>query len=280
MSPEEFQDITYKKDGTGLVILTLNRPERKNSMSRLTFLELFYAVDALEKDDGAHVMIITGAVDIEYHDVKKEAFSSGGNFTRKALDNASDAVKAEMNFSDIAQRKLTMKMWSCDKPIIAAINGLAIGAGITMPLSGCDLIYASEHAWVQFPFVQLGILPEFSYTYLMPRLVGYQKANEIALFGEKITAQEALQLGFINKVLPHEELLDFAKERASKLMPPNGPGLAVRLTKTALHQPYIEAIAKSLELENDGLLKAMGSKDFVEFVRAKMEKRKPEFMGC
>lgn len=280
MSPEEFQDIVYEKDDSGLVTVTLNQPKRKNAMSMVTFLELFYAVDHLEKDDSAHAMIVTGSKDPDNDDPAGEAFSSGGYFSPKALDNASDEVKAEIDFTDIAQKKVTLKMWTCDKPIIGAVNGYAIGAGVTLPLSCFDLIYASEHAWFQFPFVQLGILPELAFTYLMPRMVGYQKANEIAFFGEKILAEEARELGFVNKVVPHAELLDFAKSQAARLMPPNAPGMAVRLTKKALHEPYIEAIAKSLEIENDGLLKAVSSHDFAESSKAKKEKRKPVYKGA
>lgn len=279
MAPDSFQDISYEKDENGIVTVLLNTPARKNAMSMATFVELVHAVDNLEQDDTAYAMIITGAKDPNNDDPSREAFSSGGYFHPKAMEGVSDEVKAEIDPTDIAQKRLTLKMWQCDKPIIGAINGLAIGAGVTMPLSGCDLIYASEHAWFQFPFVQLGIVPELAYTYLMPRMVGYQKAAEIAFFGERIPAQEAAEIGFVNKVVPHSELLTFAKAQAARLCPPNAPGLAVKLAKKAMHEPYIEALEKALKLENDGLLASVVSHDFQESTKAKIEGRKPEYKG-
>ena len=94
-----------------------------------------------------------------------------------------------------------------------------------------------------------------------------------------MTAQEAFDLGLINKILPHDDLIPYAKEMALKLIPPGGPGLAVRLTKRAFHQPYIEAVAKSLDLENEGLNKAVMTKDFTEATLARKEKRDPVYRG-
>jgi enoyl-CoA hydratase/carnithine racemase len=279
MNPTEFNDIQYEKDADGIVTLTLAQPKRKNAMSPVTFLELYYAVEALEHDDKAYAMIITGAKDPDITDPRKEAFSSGGYFHPKAMEGVSDVIKSELDLTDIAQKRCTLKFWRCEKPIIAAVNGFAIGAGVTMPLSGCDLIYASEHAWFQFPFVRLGIIPELAFTYLMPRMVGFQKASELALFGEKISAKEAQELGFVNRVVPHEDLISYAKQRALLLAPPHGPNKAVKAAKRALHQPYIDAIESALDIENKGLQQTTVSSDFVEANMARMQKRNPVFSG-
>jgi enoyl-CoA hydratase/carnithine racemase len=279
MKIEEFQDIHYEKDDQGIVTITFNTPKRKNAMSYLTFLELFWAVDIMEKDETAKAMIMTGAKDPDNADPAREAFSSGGYFSIDVLEKLPDEIKSQIDMTDIAQKKLTVRMFEFEKPVIAAINGLAIGAGFTLPLSCADLIYLSEHAWIRLPFVNLGIVPEFALTYLLPRTIGFQRAKEIVYFHKKITAREALELGLVNDVLPHDELLPTARERALQLIPPKGAGLAVRLTKRAFNRPYIEAIKKALDIENEGLNKGVTTRDFGEGVLARMEKRDPVFTG-
>ena len=280
MKVEDFKDILYEKDeGTGIVTVTLNTPKRKNSMSFITFLELFYAVDAMEKDDAARAMVITGARDPDSNDPANEAFSSGGYFNFKIIEEIPEAIKDEIDLTDIAQKRLCLKMFGFDKPVIAAINGLAIGAGFTMPLSGADLIYMSEHAWIELPFVGLGILPEFALTYFLPRVMGFQRAKEIVYFRKRIPAQQALEWGWVNGVVPHGELLPLAKETAQKLVPPEGPGLAVKLAKRAFHKPYVDAVAKALDVENQGLNQAVMTYDFGESLKARKEKRSPVFRG-
>lgn len=280
MRIEEFKDIRYEKDvETGIVTLTINQPKRKNAMSSLTFLEMFWAVEHMEQDDTALALIITGAKDPDVNDPEKESFSSGGYFSPHALDGVSDEVKQQIDFQDIAQKKLTLKMWEFEKPVIAAINGLSIGAGFTMPFGCADLIYASEHAWFRLPFVNLGIVPEFSITYLLPRLLGPQKAKEIMYFGDKKTAQEFYELGLINKVVPHGELLEYSKKMALRLIPPGGAGLAVKLTKKAIHQPVVDNITTALDIENEGLNAAVSTEDFFEGMAARAQKRPPVYKG-
>jgi enoyl-CoA hydratase/carnithine racemase len=281
MKREEFNDILYEKnESTGIVMVTLNAPERKNAMSFITSLELFYAVQAMEEDDGARAMIITGAKDPDNADPTKEAFSSGGYFTPELFKNIPEEIQNEVDLTDLAAKKLCLKMFNFEKPVVAAINGMAIGAGFTMPLSGADLIYMSEHAWIEFPFVgRLGILPEFALTYFLPRMMGFQKAKEIVFFPKRIPAQQALEWGWVNEVVPHDELIPHAQEIARKLIAPEGPGLAVKLAKRAFHQPYIDAVTKALDVENQGLGQTMKSHDFGEGMKARKEKRPPVFKG-
>jgi enoyl-CoA hydratase/carnithine racemase len=279
MNVNEFNDIVYAKDDCGIVTVTLNTPKRKNALSAYTFLELWWAVEAMAKDDGAHVMIMTGAKDPAGADPTKEAFSSGGYFNPDATANLSDEIKAQINFTDIAQKKLTARMWEFDKPVIAAVNGLCIGGAFTMCLSCADLIYVSEHAWASLPFVGLGIIPELASSYLLPRLVGFQRAKEIMYFAERYTAQQLFELGLVNRVLPHDELLPYARERALKLIPPQAAGWAVRQCKRTLHEPLLKDITTALDLENVGLNQAFTTSDFTEALMARMEKRPPVFKG-
>jgi enoyl-CoA hydratase/carnithine racemase len=280
MKVEEFKEIRYQKEDNGIVTVTLNMPKRKNAMSSYTFFELFWAVEAMEKDETARVMILTGAKDPDSNDPANEAFSSGGYFNPAAFAGLSEEIKAQIDFTDIAQKKLTSKMFRFDKPVIAAVNGLAIGGAFTMCLSCCDLIYCSEYAWASLPFVGLGIIPELASSYLLPRLIGFQRAKEIMFFAERITAQELFELGLINKVLPHDQLLPYARERALKLIPPQGAGYAVRLAKRALHKPLLEAVTTALDLENQGLNEAFKTGDLLEALTARKEKRAPAFKGA
>jgi enoyl-CoA hydratase/carnithine racemase len=284
MKVEEFRDIRYEKESdTGIVTLTLNTPKRKNALSFYTFLELFWAVESMDRDEEAKVMIITGAKDPDSNDPRNEAFSSGAYLTFESPGEGDpmsrDEIKAQIDTTDRTQKKLTLRMWQLDKPVIAAINGLAIGGGLTFPLACADLIYLSEFAWARLPFVSLGIIPEFASSFLLPRLMGFHRAKEIIYLGEKLSAQELLQLGLVNKVLPHDDLIPYAREMALRLIPPQGAGYAVRLTKRILHKSLIEAVTQALDRENQGFDQAVSTQDFSEAITARMAKRQPVFKG-
>jgi enoyl-CoA hydratase/carnithine racemase len=284
MKVDEFRDIRYEKESdTGIVMLTLNTPKRKNALSFYTFLELFWAVEAMDQDEEAKVMIITGAKDPDSNDPRNEAFSSGAYLTFEPPGEndpmSRDEIRAQIDTTDRTQKKLTLRMWQLDKPVIAAINGLAIGGGFTFPLACVDLIYISEFAWARLPFVSLGIIPEFASSFLLPRLLGFHRAKEIIYLGEKLSAQELLQLGLVNKVLPHDDLIPYAREMALRLIPPQGANYAVRLAKRILHKPLIEAVAQALDRENQGFDEAVSTQDFSEAITARMAKRPPVFKG-
>ncbi len=280
MKVGEFKNIIYDMDDeTGIVTVTINKPEIKNALSLLVLLELYWAVDAVESDESVKAMIITGAKPLDSNDPAGEAFSSGGYFNLADLEALDDKTKSDIDLTDIAQKRLCLKMWQLDKPVIAAINGLAIGGGFTIPLACADLIYVSEHAWVKLPFINLGLIPELASSYLLPRLVGFQRAKEIIFFGEKISASKLHEMGLVNEVLPHNDLIRHAKQMALKLIPPRGAGLATRLAKQAMHKPLIEAVTKALDIENEGLNKTIASADFWEALAARKEKREPLFKG-
>ena len=280
MNVDEFTNIVYEKDAeTGIVTVTINRPEIRNALTLVVLLELYWAVDNIEKDDTVTAMIITGAKTPDSDDPTGEAFSSGGYFNLADFESLDEKTKGEIDLTDIAQKKLCLKFWQLDKPVIAAINGLAIGGGFTVPLACADLIYVSEHAWVKLPFINIGLIPELASSYLLPRLVGFQRAKEIIFFGEKLPAPKLYDMGLVNKVLPHDELIPYAKKMALKLIPPQGAGLATRLAKQAFHKPLIEAVTKALDIENEGLNKTIASADFWEALAARKEKREPVFKG-
>jgi enoyl-CoA hydratase/carnithine racemase len=272
MNIEDFEDIDYNKEDNGICTAMLNKPERRNAVSYLTFLELYTILEDMERDKQTKVLIITG-------NPEGNAFSSGGYFEPNFFKTVQKEIREEIDLMDIAQKKLCLKLWNFYKPVIVAINGLAIGGAITMPLSGADLIYMAEDAWLGFYFGKRAIIPEFGANFILPFLVGFQKAKEICFFGEKITAQKAYELGLINKILPREELLPYARKQALKLIPPNGPSLSIRLMKKTMHAYFIPILEQTLDLENKGLRKTFRSKDFMESMNALKQKRDPHFIG-
>jgi enoyl-CoA hydratase/carnithine racemase len=270
MNIEDFEDIKYEKEENGICTVTFSQPERRNAVTYITFLELYYVIEDMEKDKNAKVLIITG-------DPKGDAFTSGGYFKPEMFHKMQKYP--EIDLMDIAQKKLCLKLWDFQKPVIVAINGMAIGGGVTMPLAGADLIYMAEDAWLGFYFARNAIIPEFGATFLLPFLIGFQRAKEICFMGKQISAQEAFDLGLVNKVLPKGELMAYSREQALKLIPPHGPSMALKLMKKTMHSYYRDILDKFLDLENKALRKTFASKDFNEAMKAIKEKREANFKG-
>jgi enoyl-CoA hydratase/carnithine racemase len=270
MNVDEFEDIAYQKEENGICTAMFSQPKRRNAVTYLSFLELFYVIEDMEKDKNAKVLVITG-------DPKGEAFTSGGYFKTEMFHKMQKYP--EIDLMDIAQKKLCLKMWDFQKPVIVAINGMAIGGGVTMSLAGADLIYMADDAWLGFYFARNAIIPEFGATFLLPFLIGFQKSKEICFMGKKISAQEAYDLGIVNKVLPKEELMPFSRDQALRLIPPHGPSLALKLMKKTMHSYYRGILDNTLDLENKALRKTFASKDFNEAMNAIKEKREANFKG-
>ena len=274
MNIEDFEDIIYKKEENGICTITFNRPERRNALSYVTFLEIQTALDDMEKDKNAKVLILTGSPE-------GRAFSSGGYFNMKMVTDIPEDIMKDIDLMDIAQKKTCMKFWNFKKPVIAAINGLALGAGFIMPLAGADLIYMADDpkTYLGLIFVKRAIVPEFGLSFLLPFYVGFQKAKEILYFGDKIHAKEAEKLGLINKALPPEELLPFVRKQAERLIPPKGPSLSLKLMKKTMHDYFREIISSTLDKENEALQAAFKTHDMRESTKALMQKREPIFKG-
>lgn len=272
MNIEDFNDIVYEKGEDGICTITFNRPERRNAFTHVTFLEIETVLEDMENDKDAQVLIMKGSEE-------GNAFSSGGFFDIKALSSIDPEIRKELDLTDIAQKKLSMKLWNFSKPIIAAINGLAIGAGITLPLLGADLIYMAADAWLGFYFIKRAVVPEFSISFLLPFYVGFQKAKEIMYFGDKIMAEEALNLGLVNDVIAGDKLIEHCHNIAKRLIPPNSPTISIRMMKKIMHEPFRKYLADTLDLENEGNQAAFKTADFRESTRALKEKRDPKFKG-
>ncbi|MFX0033818.1 MAG: enoyl-CoA hydratase/isomerase family protein [Candidatus Hodarchaeota archaeon] len=270
MKLDDIQDIIYEKEENGICTATINIPERKNAMSFVTFLELVTILDDMETDKNARVLIITG---------KGDSFSSGMYFNLNLFTKIPQDIMKNIDLEDLAQKKLCMRMWNFPKPIIAAINGLAVGAGFTMPLAGADLIYMAEDAWIGFYFARRAVIAEFASHFILPLYIGFQKAKELLYYGKKISAQEALKLGLINKILPKDKLMQFSREQALKLIPPRGSSLSIKLMKKTLHNYFESILEETLDLENEGLRALLKTHDFREALKSIGQKKDPIFKG-
>ena len=278
MQTSEFTDISYQLDSDGIVTVSMNTPKRKNAISGLTALELRWAAQHFQEDDNALAMILTGTPDPESEQAR-QAFSSGGYFVPGVYDNVPEEIMAQIDQTDIAMKATVLAFFRCDKPVLAAINGLAIGGGITLPLAVADQIYLSEHAWARLPFASLGISAELGSTFMLPRLLGMQKAKELFFYPDKLEAQQLLDLGLANAVLPHDELLPYTRDKAMQLIPPRGAGASIRAMKRIMHAQKVEELTRALDLENEALNELMNSDDFVEGLMARVERREPVLKG-
>jgi enoyl-CoA hydratase/carnithine racemase len=239
----------------GVAILCLNRPEKKNALNAAMYCALTDALREAEQDSAVGAILLRG---------------SGGNFT--AGNDISDFGKARPEGRSPAQEFL-FALLELRKPLVAAVDGNAIGIGLTLLLH-CDLVYASERARFRAPFVDLGLTPEAASTWLMPRAFGHVRAAELLMLGELFDATRAQQLGIINAVIPAGELdthtRDVCRRLASK-----APS-ALRHTKALLRNAQ-SAVAEHMQREFDCFAEQLRSPDAREAVAAFLEKRKPSF---
>ena len=251
--------VDYKKEGK-IAIFTLNRPEALNAINPETFRELSQALIDFKDDDSLWVGIITGA--------GERAFCAGADI--KNMLPILNSIKGQ----PWAELPIIMRGLNLWKPLVAAVNGAALGGGLEICLA-CDLRIASENATFGVPEVMLGLIPAWGGSQRLPRLIPSAKAAELLLTGRPIDAQEAYRIGLINKVVPLPELMDAAKQMAELLCRP-GP-LAVRAAKQAMIQGTSRSLADGLELEKALADYLVTTEDFKEGCNAFLEKRKAEF---
>ena len=239
--------------------ITLNRPERLNALTLTMANELFEALHTHDQDDATRVFIITGA---------GRGFSAGADLA----DSASEMHQA-INSPTLAER-LYQALFDIEKPIIAAINGVAVGGGCTLTLL-CDIRLAAESARFQLPFTKLGISAELGSTYTLPKVVGSAKAMELVLTSKMVTSAEALEIGLINHRIADDKLLAEASEMASHIA--SLPPLSVRTNKATLKQAADQQT--QFRTENMALAMLKQTADAKEAAAAFREKRDPVFNG-
>ena len=262
--------VLYEIDGDGIVTLTLNRPDLRNPISDPEMIAaLLAAVERLENDPAARVAILTGA---------GNGFSSGGNIQEMKPGgnlNTGTPVATRSAYKRGIQR-LPLAFAALDVPVIAAVNGPAIGAGCDLTCM-CDLRIAGESARFAESFVKLGLIAGDGGAWLLPRVVGWSKAAEMALTGDMIDAAEALACGLVSQVVPNEQLMDTARALARRIAA--NPPHAVRMTKRLLWEGRRSDLGSLLEMAAAMQAAAHTTADHGEAVEAFLAKRAPVFRG-
>ncbi len=258
------------QDGAILTI-TLNQPDRRNPISENSVVDaLCDAFEAADRDINVRCIILTGA---------GSAFSSGGDLKQMKAGSGGlksvDPVQTRRNYKYGIQR-LPLMFQSLEVPVVAAVNGAAIGAGCDLACM-CDIRIAGASAKFAESFVKLGIIPGDGGAWLLPRIVGFSKATELALIGDMIGADEALAIGLVSRVVPDAELMDAARAIAEKIAA--NPPHAVRMTKRLLREGQTSDLKNSLEMAAAMQAIAHATRDNDEAINAFIEKRSPTFTG-
>ena len=264
-----YQTILVDRPEDGIAGLTLNRPESLNAITWEMVEELHDCYSAFEDDLDLRVVILTGA---------GRGFCSGTDLKAGRDDQDKDQSP---DISGLMRRQrriadLSIRMRKIPQPIIAAVNGVAAGAGCSLALV-CDLRIASTYASLIEVFINVALIPDTSSTYTLPRLVGLAKAKELCFTGDKVDAEEALRLGLVNKVVEPDQLMDETRALAKKLAAMPSKGLA--LTKRLLNQSFENDFNSQLQAESYAQDTAGKTQDHCEGVSAFLEKRKANFTG-
>ena len=255
--------ILYEKvNGVGKI--TLNRPKAFNSFNREMAFEVQNALDDCEKDDTIRAIYLTGS---------GKAFCAG--------QDLKEVTDPELNpgFKKILEEHynpIIMRLRHIEKPIVAAVNGVAAGAGANIALA-CDIVVAHEKVKFIQAFSAIGLVPDSGGTFFLPRLVGFQKALALAMLGDKVGAVEAEKMGMIYKVLPMETFAEESWALAVRLAQMPTHGLA--LTKRLFNQSMTNDLKTQLDLEGKLQIEAAQTEDYSEGVNSFLEKRKPVFKG-
>ncbi len=247
----------------GVAVITLNRPDKLNSFTREMALLLQKYLDDCAVDKTVRVVLLTGA---------GKAFSAGQDLAEAADPGGPGLAKIlpeQLN-------PVVLRINNLAKPVLAAVNGVAAGAGANIALS-CDIVIATVSASFIQAFSKIGLIPDSGGTYILPRLIGYQKASALMMLGEKVSAEEAERMGMIYKVFNDDVFKEEVMRIAATLA--QMPTKALALTKQAMQRSVKNNMTEQLDTENELQRIAGATKDYAEGVKAFMEKRKPLFTG-
>jgi enoyl-CoA hydratase len=258
----EYKNVLVSFEGE-IGILAINRPRALNALNTETLKDIQAGIQEVKDHSELKALIVTGS--------GEKAFVAGADIEEMKGMNSIEAL----NFSKLGHLALRM-IQDFDRPVIAAVNGYALGGGTEIALA-CDFIYASENARFGFPEVTLGIFPGFGGTQRLPRLIGKGKAKELILTGKVITAQEAYQMGIVNRVFPHASLVEETKKVALQIAA-NG-AIGVRLAKSVVDGGFDMDLTEACSLESYAFSLGFSTEDQKEGMTAFLEKRKPNFKG-
>lgn len=247
-----------------VAFITLNRPEVFNSFNREMAFSLQDTLDACEKNEDVRAIVLSG---------NGKAFCAGQDLKEVTDPELNPGFKKilDEHYNPIINRIRTIK-----KPIVAAVNGVAAGAGANIALA-CDIVVAHEKVSFIQAFSLIGLVPDSGGTFFLPRLIGFQKALALAMLGDKISAEEAEKMGMIYKMIPLESFEEEVSKLALKLA--NMPTKALGMIKELFNKSMTNDLESQLALESKLQIEAAQSEDYTEGVAAFIEKRKPEFKG-
>lgn len=248
----------------GVATLRLNRPDVFNSFNRAMALELQAELDRCASNEEVRAIVLTGS---------GRAFCAGqdlGEVTSEKLNPGFKTILEE-HYNPIIKRIREIK-----KPVVAAVNGVAAGAGANIALA-CDIVIASERASFIQAFSKIGLVPDSGGTFFLPRLIGFQRASALMLLGDKVSAEEALAMGMLYKMVPHDNLEEEVVKIANTLAAM--PTKALGMTKELINASMTNTLEDQLSMESKYQIEAAQSEDYKEGVTAFMEKRKPVFKG-
>jgi len=247
----------------GVLKLTMNRPDKYNAFVREMALALQDELARAQSDKSIRAVILTG---------EGRAFCAGQDLAEATDPNGPELTKiVTEHYNPIIEA-----IRSLEKPVVAAVNGVAAGAGANIALA-CDLVVASEAASFIQAFSKIGLIPDSGGTYTLPRLVGLQRASALMMLGDKVSAQDALAMGMVYKVAAPDEYMSLAEQIATQLS--QMPTLALARTKALLNASYQNDLSAQLALEDKYQTECGQSYDYQEGTAAFLQKRKPEFKG-
>lgn len=242
----------------GVLTLSMNRPDKKNALTQKMYGAMADAIVAAQQDTQIRAVVIQGS---------DSCFTSGNDVGDFVNSPRSDTKSPVYHF--------LRAICNAEKPLIAAVNGPAVGVGVTMLLH-CDLVYVAENARLKMPFVNLGLCPEAGSSFLLPRLLGHLRAAELLLLGEEVSGQRASEIGLANRALPAGAAVLQAAHQAAERITEQPPG-SVKLTKQLIKQGVAQIAEQTMDTEGAHFTELLASDDAREALTAFIEKRKPVF---
>ena len=258
----DYKNIFFTKD-SGITTITFNRPKALNALSNDLLYEFNDALDEITMDESIRVLILTGSGD--------KSFIAGADITELATFNTLQAKVFAQNGHNIINRLPELPI-----PVIAAVNGYALGGGSEMALA-CDFIYASTNAMFGLPEITLGLIPGFGGTQRLPRLIGSNRAKEMIFTGKMINAEEAEKIGLVNRIYSPESLIENVLKTAQTISAKGK--VALRAAKQTVNAGIETDLSTGCRMEIDAFALCMASEDAKEGTQAFLEKRPPQFKG-